>query len=364
VTITDEAGGSTSSGRIPSLDGMRAIAVSFVCISHLIGGPSAPLDLGTIGVRVFFVLSGFLITTLLLHEWDQYGTINLPRFYVRRALRIFPAYYAYLAVIALADSLGVIQLHRGDLLYALTYTVNYHMPASSVFVQHAWSLAVEEQFYLLWPALLLILGRKRGLQFALLVICLAPLVRIAVHESLPDAMKGTIRYRFETVADGIAVGCALAGYRGQLWAMGWYRRLLTSAWFWLVPTGVIALSFVGSHAFQAIIGASIMNLLIVALVDRGMRFSTDPVGRLLNTRAFVATGVLSYSLYLWQQPFLASHQTGWWTALPIGVVFTVLAALVSYWAIERPFLALRQFLARPHFVRVAAVFPSTTRPPE
>jgi peptidoglycan/LPS O-acetylase OafA/YrhL len=185
-----------------------------------------------------------------------------------------------------------------------------------------------------------------------------------VHESLPDAMKGTIRYRFETVADGIAVGCALAGYRGQLWAMGWYRRLLTSAWFWLVPAGVIALSFVGSHAFQAIIGASIMNLLIVALVDRGMRLSTDPVGRLLNTRAFVATGVLSYSLYLWQQPFLASHQTGWWTALPISVVFTVLAALVSYWAIERPFLALRQFMARPHLVRVAAVFPSTTRPPE
>jgi peptidoglycan/LPS O-acetylase OafA/YrhL len=107
-----------------------------------------------------------------------------------------------------------------------------------------------------------------------------------------------------------------------------------------------------------------MNLLIVALVDRGMRLSTDPVGRLLNTRAFVATGVLSYSLYLWQQPFLASHQTGWWTALPISVVFTVLAALVSYWAIERPFLALRQFMARPHLVRVAAVFPSTTRPPE
>jgi peptidoglycan/LPS O-acetylase OafA/YrhL len=102
---------------------MRAIAVTFVCISHLIGGPSAPLDLGTIGVRVFFVLSGFLITTLLLNEYDRAGTINLPRFYVRRALRIFPAYYAYLAVIGVAGALGVIQLHRHDLFYGLTYTL-------------------------------------------------------------------------------------------------------------------------------------------------------------------------------------------------------------------------------------------------
>ena len=100
MTMTDEAGDPKSSSRIPSLDGMRAIAVSFVCVAHLIGGPAAASDLGTIGVRVFFVLSGFLITTLLLREYDRHGTINLPRFYFRRALRIFPAYYTYLAVIA------------------------------------------------------------------------------------------------------------------------------------------------------------------------------------------------------------------------------------------------------------------------
>ena len=320
---------------------MRAIAVCFVVVSHLIGGPSAPLDLGTIGVRVFFVLSGFLITTLLLNEYDRAGTINLPRFYFRRALRIFPAYYAYLGVIALAGALGVISLHRNDLLYGLTYTVNYVMPSSSVFVQHAWSLAVEEQFYLLWPALLVLLGRRRGLQLAVLYICLAPIIRVIVHESLPDAIKGTIRYRFETVADALAVGCVLAGYRARLWAIPAYRRLLSTAWFWLLPLAVVALSFIKSHAFQAIVGASIMNLLIVAMVDRFMRRSTDPIGVLLNTKTFAAIGVLSYSIYLWQQPFLASHQIVWWAAIPMGLILTLLAALASYYLIERPFLALR-----------------------
>ena len=342
---------------------MRAIAVAFVCVSHLIGGPSAPLDLGTIGVRIFFVLSGFLITTLLLNEYDRHGTINLPRFYVRRVLRIFPAYYAYLAVIALASTMGVIALRRNDLLYGLTYTVDYFMPSTSAYVQHAWTLAVEEQFYLIWPAIMLVLGRRRGLWIALLYICLAPLIRVIVHESLPDAMKLTIRYRFETVADALAAGCALAGYRARLWAIPWYRRLISTPWFWLVPLAVIGLSVLKSHTFQAIVGASIMNLLILAMIDRGMRISTDPVGRLLNTKAFTAIGVLSYSIYLWQQPFLASHQVTWWSALPMSIVLTVLAAIASYYLVERPFLALRD-LGRGYFVRAASVLPSTTNPPE
>jgi peptidoglycan/LPS O-acetylase OafA/YrhL len=325
---------------------MRAIAVAFVCVSHLIGGPSAPLDLGNVGVRVFFALSGFLITTLLLTEWERSGTINLPRFYFRRALRIFPAYYTYLAVIALAGVLGVIQLHRTDLLYGLTYTVNYFMPSTSAFVQHAWSLAVEEQFYLLWPVILLVLGPRRGLQLALVYIFCAPIIRVLVHESLADPLKGTIRYRFETVADAIAAGCVLAGYRGRLWAIGWYQRFLTSAWCWLAPAGVLALSFIHANAFQAIVGVSITNVLIVATIDRVMRIPTDAAGRVLNTRLFTATGVLSYSLYLWQQPFLASHQIAWWTALPMSIGLAVLAALASYFLIERPFLALRQAIER------------------
>ena len=297
-------------------------------------------------MRVFFVLSGFLITTLLLDEWDRRGTINLLRFYFRRALRIFPAYYFYLAVIAFAGFLGVIQLRHNDLLYGLTYTVDYNMPSSSVFIQHAWSLAVEEQFYLLWPALLVILGRRRGLQLAVLFICISPLIRVLVHEALPDPIKGTIRYRFGTVADAIAVGCVLAGYRARLWAIPWYRRLVSTRWFWLVPLTVIGLSFITSNAFQAIVGASIMNVLIVVTVDRGMRMSDQPIGRLLNTKAFTATGVLSYSIYLWQQPFLASYQNAWWAAPPMSIGLTMLCALASYFLIERPFLALRHNIER------------------
>lgn len=329
---------------------MRAMAVGFVCLSHLLGGTSAPLDLGTVGVRVFFVLSGYLITTLLLNEYDREGAINLPRFYFRRVLRIFPAYYVYLALLAIASASGVIVLHRHDLLYGLTYTVNYFMPPSSAFVQHAWSLAVEEQFYLLWPALLVVAGRRRGLQLAVLYLCLAPVVRVIVHETLADPMKGTIRYRFETVADTIAAGCALAGYRARLWAIPWYQKIVSSRWFWLAPVAVIGLAFIKSNAFQAIIGASTMNVLIVIIVDRAMRTSTG----LLNTKVFAAAGVLSYSMYLWQQPFLASHQIAWWTALPVSLLLTVLAALGSYYLIERPFLGLRYRLALARTVKLDA----------
>jgi peptidoglycan/LPS O-acetylase OafA/YrhL len=335
---------SQAAHNIPSLDGMRAIAVIFVCLSHVLGGPATALDVGNVAVRVFFVLSGFLITTLLLNEWDQRRTINLGRFYFRRALRIFPAYYAYLAAIALAGSLGWIELHRGDLLYGVTYTMNYHVPAASTFVQHAWSLAVEEQFYLLWPALLVFLGRRRGLQLAVLYICLAPLVRVVVHESLPDLLKGTIRYRFETVADALAMGCVLAGYRERLWEIPWYRRLISSGWFWLFPVGALAISAIPSNALRAVVGISILNIAIAATLDRTMRIPTDMVGRVLNTRPARAIGVLSYSIYLWQQPFLATHQAVWWTRFPTRIVLLMAAALASYLLIERPFLALRQFV--------------------
>jgi peptidoglycan/LPS O-acetylase OafA/YrhL len=321
---------------------MRAVAVTCVCLSHILGGPSAALDLGSVGVRVFFVLSGFLITTLLLAEWQEHQTINLRRFYFRRAMRIFPAYYAYLAAIAIAGSLGWIELHHNDLRHAMTYTVNYFMPVSSPFVQQAWSLAVEEQFYLLWPVVLLLVGKRRGLHIAVLYLCLAPFVRVAVHESLPDLVKGTIRYRFETVADALAAGCVLAGYRAQLWDRAWYRRLISSTWFWLIPVGVLVLATVRSHAFQALVGVSLMNIAIAVILDRCMRMPAGPVGRVLNTRVLTATGVLSYSIYLWQQPFLATHRAVWWTRFPTNIALTIVAALVSYLVIERPFLALRQ----------------------
>ena len=139
--------------RIPSLDGLRAISITLVLVAHLAGTRNFPLSeatgnfwgLGEFGVRVFFVISGFLITGLLMQELAQEGRIRLGRFYLRRTLRIFPPYYTLLAALGLASVFGAVTLAPHDLLHGATYTSNYYL-GRSWFLGHSWSLSVEEQF--------------------------------------------------------------------------------------------------------------------------------------------------------------------------------------------------------------------------
>jgi len=203
--------------RVPSLDGLRAISIGLVLLSHLAGTPGFPvtakvgniLPLGELGVRVFFVISGFLITNLLLEEWSRRGDINLARFYFRRTFRILPPYYVLIAAVAVGAALRLIQIAPGDLMHAITYTSNYH-PQRSWWIGHTWSLAVEEQFYLLWPAVLLLAGRRAGFAVAAGVVLVSPVVRLAVWQFVPSAADG-VGTRFETIADSLAIGCLLAG---------------------------------------------------------------------------------------------------------------------------------------------------------
>src|SRR6185503_4239118 len=175
--------------RIASLDGLRGISILMVLFGHLTGTRNflprefgrITGDLGNLGVRVFFIISGYLITSLLFHEIEKRGRVDLKGFYIRRVFRIFPAFYAYLAVIGAAAALGLVHLGRWDAVAAATYTVNY-VPDRAWVVGHIWSLSVEEQFYLLWPATLLLLpaaapvaeAKRRGaVRVAIAVILLA-----------------------------------------------------------------------------------------------------------------------------------------------------------------------------------------------
>ena len=157
--------------RIVSLDGLRAFSILLVCVGHIAGTVGAPdillpfHNLGNFGVKIFFVISGFLITYLLLCEHEKTGHINLKQFYIRRTCRLFPAFYVFILCMALAHYIGWIELWPGDLIHAATYTMNYHHERSW-WLNHAWSLAVEEQFYLLWPFILLCVGRINARNFA------------------------------------------------------------------------------------------------------------------------------------------------------------------------------------------------------
>ena len=120
------------------------------------------IDHGRLGVQIFFVISGFLITSLLLREKESTGSISLKLFYARRTLRIFPAFYLFFITIAVLSYLRLIELPRYDLLHAATYTMNYS-GNGTWWMGHLWSLSVEEQFYFVWPSLMFLIGTRNAL---------------------------------------------------------------------------------------------------------------------------------------------------------------------------------------------------------
>lgn len=351
------------SGRIPSLDGLRAISVTLVILSHLvlngfisISGPLRRLFfVGDLGVQVFFVISGFLITTLLLRELDTAGHIDLKAFYLRRTLRIWPPFYAYLAALGVAVAAGALPAAGfwRSLLFATTFTSNYLAP-SVWSLEHTWSLAVEEQFYLLWPAVVVILGRLRALRSALIVVMLGPAIRfgeLILGHRFP-ALHERMGFSFETACDSIAIGCVLAGFRTRLASTAAYVRLLGSRYFIVVPLSVLAIEIFlveGQHRLTyltgLLVGHALQNVGIALSIDWCLRFPAGIVGRLLNSRPLVTVGLASYSIYLWQQLWLRPDSA---MSTFSALVLVASCAAGSYLLIERPMYRLRRrFEARP-----------------
>jgi peptidoglycan/LPS O-acetylase OafA/YrhL len=334
-------------GRIRSLDGLRAVAILLVILAHLPHSiANAPawsrhfMHLGTLGVRVFFVISGFLISTLLFAEFKKTGGISLRKFYFRRTLRIFPAFYTYIAVIALASVIGLVVLRPYDILAAVTYTTNYHRDRSW-YLGHAWSLSVEEQFYLLWPFFIKRFGIRSALLAAFATVLLAPLVRVGTSVFFPEARLG-IGETFFTVADAMATGCLLAGFRERLLAMPRYVSALASPWFWLVPLTVVAAHMIPFSLPSWLLGETIENVGIALSIHALIDVRQSAAVRFLNLGPVAFVGTLSYSLYLWQQPFLRARPDLIITQFPLNLLAVAVFALLSYYLVERPLLALRQ----------------------
>lgn len=320
------------SGYRPWLDGVRALAILLVVARHL--GLSWASHAGGPGVGLFFALSGYLITGLLLDEHRRGGVI-LSSFYVRRAARLLPA----LLLMLIVSNVWFASTGRGapvtESLSVLFYFKNYRDVVAGgpgVFGQ-AWSLAVEEHFYLLWPALLLAMTvrwrRRRVVTMTLALAALALLWRSAV---VVLSGPGRLPYvgTFER-ADSLLIGCALAvavraGVRippmvslGALAVYAW----IVSPW-WHPPM----LEQTVGYTVQAI---------ACALLVAGLDSADSPVRRVLSTRPLVTIGVLSYGVYLWHIPVLIVLPTpnGWMRDVLVLLASFALAA-ASYWAVERP----------------------------
>jgi peptidoglycan/LPS O-acetylase OafA/YrhL len=314
---------------VPALDGLRGIAILLVMAFHFTGQPFG----GPYGVDLFFVLSGFLITTLLLEERECEGQVRLAAFYMRRARRLLPALVAMLACYllfeaargrnALAD-VADYGLYAGNLYYVIV-----HHPDTTG-LGHLWSLAEEEQFYLVWPAALLVLARaRRPLRWLLVIIGCLVTYRYALTLGAHASMTRLYRAP-DTHSEGLVMGAALAFARRN-----GFRANETLAKIGLALA--IPPVFVG----QWTIGVLMFELGAVCLVAAAVG-ETEFAG-LLAWRPFVWLGTLSYSLYVWHFPVI-------WTfghkRVLVALAVTLCVSWLSYRFIERPFRAAGPLLRR------------------
>lgn len=357
ATIADR----TSSERsIPSLDGLRAVSILLVILGHsgdaLSRWIKIPVGfyllLAHTGVCVFFVISGFLITNLLLKEVRHSGTISLKRFYLRRAFRIFPPFYVYLAVILLLTLFGLLHVPLRALFFAAIYTANYYTGkgGGSFGLQHIWSLSVEEQFYLFWPAVLLFFGRRKAAWAAVVLVLLSPLSRLVTYEVLSPVNRAMVNRMFHSSVDTIMFGCLLA----LLWTNSRFNRL-TRHWIdsragsWVMAVSVAFLLFVDPAlndlfhgSYDLLVGMTLEGIAICLIVLHVVRRPETLSGRLLNLPLMRHIGTISYSLYLWQNIIIG--EAGRYFPLDLAAVLA--CAELSYWAVERPSLRLRERLVK------------------
>jgi len=346
-------------GRIPSLDGLRAISILFVIIGHasatlpplqgaaetLVHGLTLIAGNGEMGVTVFFVLSGFLITTLLLKELRKTGGLSIKAFYIRRAFRIWPAFYLMVAVVVFLGVTKAIPLTAGEVASASLFYWNYYPHGATGFLGHTWSLAVEEQFYFVWPLLLKFLGAGRAAWFATGVIVVEPAVRVANYWLAPS-MRSHIGIMGHTRADSLMMGALAAllygkpdfeRFMGRLFA--WHLPLAGGC-FLLFANPILEVWARGGYLLP--VGFLLQTCLITLIMLWAIQNPDRWFGRVLNSRLAVHVGLISYSLYLWQQMFLNVDNKTFSGIFPLNLVVTFAVAECSYWFVERKFLAMRK----------------------
>jgi peptidoglycan/LPS O-acetylase OafA/YrhL len=330
--------------RLPTLDGWRAIAVGLVIWAHASISTYPDKEVyfsldspepGAFGVDIFFAISGLLITTLLLREKDETGAVSLRGFYVRRAFRILPPCFLYLAVVA---SLGLLD-STIELLGSIFFFRNY-LPtqAAGWHTSHLWSLAVEEHFYLIWPIVLIWLIRKTKDPTAVAYLAIAAgLWRIVdmniglTAGLLPDVPR---HFRSDLRADALLWGCYMAFLLSEPKCRERVRRHLSSPVVAL--TGAMA---VGCVLYYSYLSGLWFAMLVPVILAGTMLNPTMLAGRFLELKPLRFVGKISYSLYLWQQLFFVP---GWMQQfLPtesvlIKLALTFLCAVLSYRLVEKP----------------------------
>ncbi len=348
-------------GHSPALDGLRGIALILVFTYHFTGA-DGPLPGGWAGVDVFFALSGFLITALILDEHRVHGAVSLTRFYARRGLRLLPALLAMLVVwtgllLAFHDTTWFGATPSGDgtgdpvnvgrslaqLGLVLAYGVNwlYALAHGSAPLGHLWSLAVEEQFYVLWPlALLGLLALKPARRlWPVLVLAAASAALPSFLYDGSDAGKNRIYFGTDTRAVGLLLGAAAA--------LAWHRRRslqkaarlpAVRAWAGVAVVTAIVLTLTNVPA-KFTLAPTVLGLAVIQVVTYVADRPHSPMARALQPRWLVWIGKRSYGLYLWHYLWATwTHPLPLRFGLPIGIAGTLVCTVLSWRLVESPAL--------------------------
>jgi peptidoglycan/LPS O-acetylase OafA/YrhL len=313
--------------RIPSLDGLRAISIAAVVAGHVAKALHSTAiwgAFGNTGVRIFFAISGYLITRLLLGEQARTSSISLREFYIRRAYRLLPAALVFIAVGVVIDWQQMKWYHVAA---AVFYVANYDYSLPWIF-GHLWSLSVEEQFYLLWPSVLKRWYEQR-VPILIGVMVFSPVLHVLFYYLKVPAGGDAL---FPVLADNLAVGCLLAMLESRIPRIPGYAAFGMTLAIVFIPffpartvTRTLFMVFVLHPAFLISIAGVVLHV-----TRRPYHF--------LNCRPIEWLGRISYSLYLWQEPFCPNprFRPGY------AIAFSLAAACVSYYLIEQPALNMRK----------------------
>jgi peptidoglycan/LPS O-acetylase OafA/YrhL len=349
-------------GYQPAFDGIRAIAVLVVIGFHL--GLSFVLA-GDLGVDVFFVLSGFLITSLLIQEHERTGGLNFGNFYTRRILRLYPA---LVAVVAACGLYALVQhsSSRSDtlrgvptaLLYMTDWTRGLGLWHSGL-LEHTWSLAIEEQFYLIWPLILLIALSQRRHSYRVAAVIAGTLAAAASADRIYLWASGMPAVRYSNTldvrVDVLMVGCALAigvasGRLGPESTGAAVARVAAGPCLIAVLVVMMARPFTGGISA---IGLPIFAVLAAVVILGTHAGPTTVVARILGTRLLVHIGRISYGLYLWHYPIILvlephlAHRVPRPIMIVLLMTLSLAAAEASFWLWERRFLQIRRRFEPP-----------------
>jgi peptidoglycan/LPS O-acetylase OafA/YrhL len=345
-------------GYRPALDGFRGVAILLVLLHHLrLPYPTG----GFVGVDIFFVLSGFLITSLLCEEQSQFGSIKFGYFYQRRALRLLPALILLIAAVMtlalLSGSPSRIRELGKCSLAALLYAMNWLTALDRIAwspLSHTWSLSSEEQFYLAWPLLLWGLLALKGRPRTVIGLVIGLILALTVYRAWVWQLHHSaqrVYYCLDTHADGLITGCLLA----LLFSQGVLSaHLRIGPWGWPALLLIAEVAAVGTTDSSAIWygGLSAVNISAAVIITSVLCAPESALAKFLGSTPLVWMGRLSYGIYLWHYPiFLQAEKTlgskGRVVSIGASLAATFTVSSASYYLVERPLLRLKKHRKAP-----------------